>query len=152
MYLIKDYQRLKSDESSHLNLEWNLNRELSKVNYQIHTDAIKSHLIPKKLDKSAIGFKYATEADRLNMALFGLTAKDWKINNPNLHGNIRDNANVYQLLVLSNLESLNSEFIKDGKDSAWRTDKLNQVAKDQMEVLLKNKKDELESKFNNRLQ
>ena len=110
IYLIKEFQRLKEDESNRLNLEWNFQRTLAKVNYHIHTDAIKQNIIPQLIDKSKSNFVYASEADLLNVALFGITAKQWREQNPNFEGNIRDEATIEQLVVLSNLESLNSVF------------------------------------------
>ncbi len=106
LYIIKEFQRLKDDESNRLKLEWNLQRTLSKVNYHIHTDAIKEKLIPAELTKSQINFVYANEADMLNAALFGMTAKQWRDENPDIEGNIRDEASIEQLVVLSNMESL----------------------------------------------
>src|SRR5690606_36542147 len=106
-FLIREFQRLKEDENDRLNLEWNLQRTISKINYHIHTDAIKENLIPKEISKQQISFVYANEADLLNVALFGITAKDWRENNPNEKGNIRDFATLEQLVVLSNLESIN---------------------------------------------
>jgi len=105
-YLIKEFQRLKEDENDRLKLEWNLQRTLSKINYRIHTDAIKENLIPKELNKQQINFVYANEADLLNVALFGKTAKQWRQENSNAKGNIRDEASIEQLVVLSNLESI----------------------------------------------
>ncbi len=106
IYLIKEFQRLKDDENSRLNLEWNLQRTISKINYQIHTDAIKAILIPKEVTKLQSGFVYANEADLLNVALFGITAKEWRDSNPEKKGNIRDEATLEQLVVLSNLKAL----------------------------------------------
>ena len=117
-YLIKEFQRLKGDENDRLKLEWNFQRTLAKVNYHIHTDAIKANLIPETLDKSKINFIYANEADLLNVALFGITAKQWRDENPNTEGNIRDIATIEQLVVLSNLESLNSVFIHQGQSQS----------------------------------
>ena len=111
LYIIKEYQRLKQDESDRLNLEWNLQRTLSKVNYKIHTDAIKESLIPAELSKNQTAIIYANEADVLNMALFGITAKQWRDSNPNEKGNVRDMATIQQLVVLSNLESINALLI-----------------------------------------
>ncbi len=119
-YLIKEFQRLKDDENDRLKLEWNFQRTLAKVNYHIHTDAIKANLIPKELDKSKINYIYANEADLLNVALFGITAKQWRDENPTVEGNIRDSATIEQLVVLSNLESLNAVFIHQGKSQAER--------------------------------
>lgn len=107
LYIIKDYKRIKSDENSRLSLNWNLNREISKLNYKIHTDAIKENLIPAELTSNQIAFTYANEADLLNVALFGMTAKQWRDNNPDKKGNIRDYATLNQLLVLSNMENYN---------------------------------------------
>jgi hypothetical protein len=115
LYLIKEFQRLKDDENDRLKLNWNLQRTLAKVNYNIHTDAIKENLIPKELDKTQIGFVYANEADLLNVALFGITAKQWRDENPKANGNIRDEATIEQLVVLSNLESINAVLIHQGK-------------------------------------
>jgi len=111
VYLIKEFQRLKEEESNRLQLEWNFQRTLSKVNYHIHTDAIKENLIPETLDKNQISFIYANEADVLNMALFGKTAREWRDENPHKEGNIRDEATIEQLVVLSNLESINAVLI-----------------------------------------
>jgi hypothetical protein len=108
LYVIKEFQRLKEDENDRLKLEWNLQRTLAKVNYRIHTDAIKENLIPKELSKEKINFVYANEADLLNVALFGITAKEWRDANPTSDGNIRDEATIEQLVVLSNLESINA--------------------------------------------
>lgn len=138
LYLIKDYQQLKKDEASHLNLEWQVNRTLSKINYKIHTDAIQNKLIPNTISKQQAGYKYATEADRLNTALFGMTAKQWRNKNKNVKGNIRDNATLQQLTVLTNLESMNAELIKNNVNEYERTIRLNNMAKEQMSVLLKN--------------
>ncbi len=108
IYLIKEFQRLKKDENNRLNLEWNLQRTISKINYQIHTDAIKENLIPKAITKQQASFVYANEADLLNVALFGITAKEWRDNNHDQKGNIRDYATLEQLVVLSNMESINA--------------------------------------------
>jgi hypothetical protein len=108
IYLIKEFQRLKDDENSRLKLEWNLQRTLAKVNYQIHTDAIKKNLIPKEITNHQVSFVYANEADILNVALFGITSKEWRDNNPESKGNIRDYSTLEQLVVLSNLESINA--------------------------------------------
>ena len=112
VYLIKEFKRLKADENDRLKLEWNLQRTLAKVNYHIHTDAIKENLIPKELSKTQVSFVYANEADLLNVALFGMTAKQWREANPKTDGNIRDEATLEQLVVLSNLESINSVLTK----------------------------------------
>ena len=115
LYIMKDYRRLKQDENSRLSLDWNLNRALSKVNYRIHTDAVKENLIPPELTPEQIAYTYASEADLLNVALFGQTAKQWKNNNPGKKGNVRDDANLNQLLVLANMESYNAILIEEGK-------------------------------------
>lgn len=120
MYIIKDYKRLKKDENSRLSLDWNLHRELSKINYRIHTDAIKGNLIPPQLTKSQVSMKYASEADMLNVAVFGITAKQWREKNPDKKGNIRDEANINQLLVLANMESYNAILIEEGKRQSER--------------------------------
>lgn len=138
LYLIKEFQRLKADESDRLKLEWNLQRTLSKVNYQIHTDAIKDNLIPKELTKKQVSFIYASEADILNMALFGKTAADWRAENPKAEGNIRDYATLEQLVVLTNLESLNSVFIQQGLQASDRLLQLNKTAIQQLRILLNN--------------
>ena len=114
LYIMKDYRRLKQDENSRLSLNWNLNRELSKINYKIHTDAIKENLIPPELTQAQKSFTYANEADMLNVALFGMTAKEWRKTNPNKSGNIRDYATLNQLLVLANMESYNAILINQG--------------------------------------
>lgn len=136
LYIIKDYQRLKSDENSRLSLGWNLNRELSKINYHIHTDAIKHHLITNNISSKAQSFVYANEADVINVALFGTTAKMWRENNPNLSGNIRDYATLQQLIVLVN-ESMNAELIKLGLTQADRAVRLNKMAIEQLLTLEK---------------
>jgi hypothetical protein len=136
LYIIKEYQRLKTDESYRLQLEWNAKRELSKVNYRIHTDAIKEHLIPPTLTPVQIGFTFASEADMLNMALFGITAKQWREQNTGLAGNIRAHANIYQLIVLVNLESMNAELIKQGLGQKDRLKYLNKMAIEQMKSLV----------------
>ena len=115
LYIMKDYRRLKQDENSRFSLDWNLNRALSKVNYRIHTDAVKENLIPPELTPEQIAYTYASEADLLNVALFGQTAKQWKNNNPGKKGNVRDDANLNQLLVLANMESYNAILIEQGK-------------------------------------
>lgn len=135
LYIIKDYQRLKSDENSRLSLNWNLNREIAKLNYRIHTDAIKDHLIPPELTTEQIGFKYANEADMLNVVLFGKTAKQWRDANPSKNGNIRDEANLNQLLVLANMESYNAILIGQKKIMSERIVLLRELAVKQMETL-----------------
>jgi hypothetical protein len=145
LYLIKDYQRLKEDEQKQFG--WDIKRNLAKINYKIHTDAIKQNLIPIKLNKKQISYVYANEADILNMALFGETAKEWRIKNPNVKGNLRDYANIAQLICLSNLETLNALFIKEGMNQSERLSKLNQIAISQMDILTENSRvKQLESK------
>ena len=139
LYLLKEFQRLKKDELERKKLEWNVSRTLAKVNYQIHTEAVKQNLIPKDLSKSKEKFIYASEADLLNLALFGITAGNWRKANPNKAGNIRDYANLEQLVVLSNLESMNSELIKLKIPAEERLLRLNKIAIDQMRVLIGNK-------------
>ncbi|MBU2542214.1 KilA-N domain-containing protein [Patescibacteria group bacterium] len=136
LYLIVEFQRLKQDENSRLKLEWNLQRTLAKINYKIHTDAIKENLIPHELTKEQACMKYANEADLLNMALFGITAKMWREQNPELKGNIRDYTTIEQLVVLSNLESINALLIRDGLSQQDRILKLNNTAIIQMKSLL----------------
>lgn len=138
IYLIKEFQRLKEDENTRLNLEWNLQRTLSKINYHIHTDAIKENLIPQLISKQQISTIYANEADLLNVALFGKTALQWRNKNPNLEGNLRDNATLTQLVVLTNLESINSILIKQNLSQGERLKKLNEVAISQVKSLLNN--------------
>lgn len=138
LYLVKDYQQLKKDESSHLNLDWSVNRALSKVNYRLHTDAIKESIVPLQLTRQQAGMHYANEADMLNVVLFGMTAREWKKAHPNSKGNIRDNASLEQLTVLANLESLNAELIKEDIPINKRARKLNKVAREQLTTLLKN--------------
>jgi len=135
LYIIKDYKRLKSEENSRLSLNWNLNRELSKLNYRIHTDAIKSNLIPAELTPLQISYTYASEADLLNVVLFGKTAKQWKNENPNEAGNIRNQATIYQLLVLSNMESYNAILIQQGKSQSERMKLLHELAVQQMTTM-----------------
>jgi len=136
LYLIKEFQRLKTDENERLALGWDIKRMLAKVNYRIHTDAIKEHLIPLQLSMEATNVIYANEADVLNMALYGRTAKQWRDKNSGKEGNIRDYSTVEQLVVLSNLESLNAEFIRSGLSQSKRLEKLNEVAIAQMKSLL----------------
>jgi hypothetical protein len=138
LYLIKEFQRLKDDENRRLSLAWNLNRTLSKLNYRIHTDAIKSNLIPPEITPAQAAITYASEADLLNVALFGQTAKQWRDLNSTLDGNMRDHATIEQLLVLANLESLNAEFIHMQLPSASRLIKLNGIAIRQMNTLTAN--------------
>lgn len=138
LYLIKEFQRLKADENDRLKLDWNLQRTLAKVNYYIHTDAIKENLIPKELSKLQTSFVYADEADMLNVALFGFTAKQWRETNPKAEGNIRDAANIEQLVVLSNMESINAVLIQQGLPQSERLQQLNKIAISQMESLVQN--------------
>jgi hypothetical protein len=135
LYILKDYRRLKADENSRLSLNWNLNREISKLNYRIHTDAIKETLIPAELTPEQTSYTYANEADLLNVVLFGKTAKEWRDENPNDKGNIRDYATLYQLLVLANMESYNAILIKQGKIQAERMRLLHELAVQQMTTL-----------------
>lgn len=135
LYIIKDYKRLKAEENSRLSLNWNLNRELSKLNYRIHTDAIKANLIPPELTPAQISYTYASEADMLNVVLFGKTAKQWRDENQNETGNIRDQATIYQLLVLSNMESYNAILIQQGKSQAERMKLLHELAVQQMTTM-----------------
>jgi KilA-N domain len=138
VYLIKEFQRLKEDENDRLKLTWNLQRTLAKVNYRIHTDAIKENLIPTTLSKEKINFVYADEADILNVALFGITAKQWRDANPKAEGNIRDEATIEQLVVLSNMESINAVLIHQGLPQNERLLQLNKIAITQMKSLLGN--------------
>lgn len=138
LLLVKEYQRLKDDENNRLKLEWNLQRTLAKVNYQIHTDAIKEKLIPPTISKQQINFTYANEADLLNVALFGITAKDWREINPDKAGNIRDYATLEQLVVLSNMESINALLIRQNIPQSERLIELNKVAITQMKSLVEN--------------
>ena len=135
LYIIKDYKRLKSDENSRLSLNWNLNREISKLNYRIHTDAIKDNLIPPELTPAQIAYTYASEADMLNVALFGKTAKQWREQNPEEKGNIRDSASINQLLVLANMESYNAILIEQGKEQSERLVILRDLALKQLRTL-----------------
>jgi hypothetical protein len=139
LYLIKEFQRLKSDETRRQQLEWDVSRTLAKVNYLVHTNAVKEHLIPDDLSKSKQRFVYADEADLLNFALFNKTASSWRKEYSDEKGNIRDAASIEQLVVLSNLESFNSEFIKEGLDADARLKRLNQIAIRQMKIMLENK-------------
>jgi hypothetical protein len=139
LYLIKEFQRLKEEENLRLSLEWNLNRTLSKINYRIHTDAIKEHIVPLELSSKQAKVIYASEADVLNMALFGKTAQEWRNENPEAEGNIRDYATIEQLLVLANVESMNAEFIRMELSQSERLLKLNQIAITQLKSLIGNK-------------
>lgn len=136
LYILKDYQRLKTDENSKGSLEWNVSRVISKVNYKIHTDAIKENLIPLLVSTRRQASTYANEADLLNVALFGKTAKEWRDANPTSDGNIRDQATIQQLIVLSNLESMNSELIRQGLVQKDRLVTLNKMAIGQMKALV----------------
>jgi hypothetical protein len=133
LYLLKEFQRLKEQEQQQLG--WSAQRELSKINYHIHTHAIKQNLIPNELTKEQISTIYASEADVLNMALFGVTAKQWRVSNPTLKGNIRDYASINELICLSNMENLNAVFINEGQKQPERLEKLNQIAIQQMSIL-----------------
>ncbi len=138
LYLIKEFQRLKIEENKKLELDWDIKRILTKINYRIHTDAIKAHLIPPRLTKEQINNVYASEADVLNKALFGLTAKEWRDKNLKLDGNIRDYSDVTQLVCLANLESFNAEFIRQEFSQKERIFKLNEIAIIQMRSLVGN--------------
>ena len=133
VYLIREFQRLKSEEQKQLG--WSAKRELSKINYRIHTDAIKQHLIPEEVTLQQASIIYAEEADVLNVAMFGKTAKQWRDENPDLKGNIRDYASINELIFLSNMENLNAVFIDQGIPQSERLIKLNQIAIHQMSVL-----------------
>ena len=135
-YLIKEFQRLKADENDRLKLEWNLQRTIAKVNYHIHADAIKENLIPPDLTKTQISFVYANEADMLNVALFGKTAQHWRSENPDSGGNIRDMATLEQLVVLSNMESINAVLIHQGLSQRERLQQLHKIAVAQMKSLI----------------
>ena len=138
LYIIKEFQRLKEDENNRQKLDWNLQRTLAKVNYTIHTDAIKERLIPEKLTAKQTSLVYASEADLLNMALFGKTAADWRAEYPDAKGNMRDVATLEQLVVLSNLESINAVLIRQGLNQSERLTQLNQIAITQMTSLVNN--------------
>src|SRR5699024_8085 len=138
LYLIKEFQRLKEEENRRLSLDWNLKRTLSKINYRIHTDAIKAHIIPPEVSAKEQNMVYASEADLLNMALFGKTAAQWRKGNPGKDGNIRDYATMEQLLVLANIEGMNAEFIKMKLPQKERLKKLNQIAINQLKSLTNN--------------
>ena len=136
LYLIEEFQRLKAKE---LELQgWSIKRELTKINYHIHADAIKNNIIPQELTSQQISVIYATEADVLNIALFGMTAKDWREQNPTLKGNIRDYATINQLICLSNMENINSVFINNGMSQSDRLKELNKIAIHQMKILENN--------------
>lgn len=136
LYIIKDYQRLRAEEGSRLSLDWNLNRELSKINYRIQTDAIQENLIHNKLSPAQIGMTYASEADLLNVALFGTTKKQWQSLNPEKKGNPRDHATLEELIVMTNLESLNAQMIIEGSSQSNRLERLNNIARAQLKSLL----------------
>ena len=133
LYLVREFQRLKADEQKQL--AWSAKRELSKINYRIHTDAIKANLIPTEVTREQAAMKYADEADVLNMAMFGMTASQWREQNPDKKGNIRDYASINELICLSNMENLNAVFINDGMPQSERLVKLNQIAIQQMRIL-----------------
>ena len=135
LYIIKDYQRLKSDEAHRLTLDWNVKRLLSKANYKLHTEAIKQNLIPPEITADKQDFIYANEADVLNVALFGMTAAQWRKDNPELSGNMRDHATIEQLLVLANLENANAMYIEEGKSREERAILLNKLAISQIRTL-----------------
>ncbi len=137
LYLIKEFKRLKKNESYQNKIEWSVRRELAKTNYKIHTDSIKENIVPTLTEKQKI-YVYANEADILNVALFGMTAKEWKDKNKNLNGNIRDYANIIQLVILSNLENLNSEMIAQGIKQKNRLERLNIIARKQYDILKEN--------------
>jgi len=139
LYLIKEFQRLKEIENQRLSLGWDVKRHLTKINYRIHTDAIKANLVPILLTKQEINIIYASEADILNKALFGQTAKEWRESHKGQTGNIRDYADVLQLIVLANLETLNATFITQGISQSIRLQSLNQIAISQIHSLLGNK-------------
>ena len=134
LYLITEFERLKQNESYQHKVEWSVRRELAKTNYRIHTDSIKENIIPTLTEKQS-QYVYANEADVLNVALFGKTAKEWKKENPNLDGNMRDYANILQLVILINLENLNAEMINQGVEQSKRIKRLNEIAKRQYEIL-----------------
>ncbi|GHU91073.1 hypothetical protein FACS1894217_08330 [Clostridia bacterium] len=138
LYIIQDYQRLKSDENSRISLDWNVKRILAKVNYKIHTDAIRDNLIPDELTARQRSFVYADEADLLNVALFGQTAAEWRKSNPDKKGNMRDGATIEQLLVLANLENVNALYIGKGLPQEERITELNRLARQQLAQLLSN--------------
>lgn len=138
LYLITEFERLKKDESYQKKINWSVRRELVKTNYGIHTDSIKENLIPK-LTESQKSYAYASEVDILNVALFGMTAKEWKDKNPNVSGNMRDYANILQLVILSNLENVNAELINQGMEQSKRLERLNEIAKKQFQTLQNSK-------------
>ena len=135
LYIMKDYQRLKRDENSRLSLSWNLHREISKLNYRVHTDAIKENLLPPELTQAQISYKYASEADMLNVAVFGMTAKQWRDKHPGNKCNIRDQAELNQLLIMSNMESYNAILIEQGKSMSERLILIREHALRQLQTL-----------------
>lgn len=137
LYLIREFKRLKQNESYQNKIDWSVRRELAKTNYRIHTDSIKENIIPTLTEKQKL-YAYANEADILNVALFGMTSKEWKDKNPTLNGNMRDYANILQLVILSNLENLNSEMISQGIEQKTRLERLNLIAKRQYDILQDN--------------
>ena len=139
LYIIKEFQRLKQEESESQHLDWNLQRTIAKINYRIHTDAIKENIIPTLVNHNQLNMVYANEADLLNVALFGVTAKEWRDNNPKLKGNIRDEASLEQLVVLSNMESINALLVNQGLSQSIRLTQLNKVAITQMKSLIAGK-------------
>lgn len=151
LYIITEYQRLKNDESHRLSLEWNVNRILTKLNYRIHTDAIKENLISNDLSKKEVFITYASEADVLNVALFGQTANEWKSKNHDKKGNMRDSATIEQLIVLANLENMNANFINEGLEQKERLIKLNKIARTQLKAFLNNKNIEKLENMNQKL-
>ena len=136
--MITEFERLKKDESYQKKINWSVRRKLAKTNYRMHTDSIKENLIPK-LTESQKSYAYAREADILNVALFGMTAKEWKDKNPNVSGNMRDYANILQLVILSNLENVNAELINQGMEKSKRLERLNEIAKKQLQTLQNSK-------------
>lgn len=138
LYLVQEFERLKQNESYQNKINWSVRRELAKTNYRIHTDSIKENIIPTLTENQKL-YAYANEADILNVALFGMTAKEWKDKNPDLEGNMRDYANILQLVILSNLENLNSEMISQGLEQKIRLKRLNEIAKKQYTILQDNK-------------
>ena len=151
LYIIKDYQRLKEDEGHRLALDWNVKRILSKANYRIHTDAIKANLIPPELPRPQQGFIYADEAEVLNVALFGKTSKQWRAENPDAKGNIRDDATIEQLLVLSNMENINALLIEQGMSQQERLKKLRAAAVYQIKTITDSKSARVLNEMHNQL-
>ena len=134
LYLITEFERLKQNESYQNKIEWSVRGELAKTNYRIHTDSIKENIVPTLTEKQKL-YVYANEADILNVALFGMTSKEWKDKNPTLDGNMKDYANILQLVILSNLENINSEMISQGIEQKVRLERLNNIAKKQYSIL-----------------